>query len=206
MLWHMLWLHWCRDHGSNDTLDIGEQYRENNTVNNQNNTDSHKNNSYNRTHRSPNRTDHTAATTTNHRDNYTGSGVGRGTGWRLRRCVVENSSNDIVLKTIKQHHWAILKSVLRLYKSWWVDNWVSNWYKLRALQPICYSLRIWQNQQNDCAPSEDSDQPGHPPSLIRVFAVHMKKHWVLSYPLSAQRGLWSDWPDAGRTLILLAWS
>ena len=27
----------------------------------------------------------------------------------------------------------------------------------------------WQNQQNDCAPSEDSDQHGHPPSLIRVF-------------------------------------
>ena len=25
---------------------------------------------------------------------------------------------------------------------------------------------------NDCAPSEDSDQPGHPPSLIRVFIVH----------------------------------
>ena len=23
-----------------------------------------------------------------------------------------------------------------------------------------------------CAPSEDSDQPGHPPSLIRVFALH----------------------------------
>ena len=22
-----------------------------------------------------------------------------------------------------------------------------------------------------CAPTEDSDQPGHPPSLIRVFAV-----------------------------------
>ena len=38
-----------------------------------------------------------------------------------------------------------------------------------------------------CAPSEDSDQPGHPPSLIRVFAVRMKKAWVLSYPLSAQR-------------------
>ena len=30
----------------------------------------------------------------------------------------------------------------------------------------------WQNQQIACAPSEDSDQPGHPPSLIRVFAVH----------------------------------
>ena len=39
-----------------------------------------------------------------------------------------------------------------------------------------------------CAPSEDSDQPGHPPSLIRVFTVRMKKAWVLSYPLSDQTG------------------
>ena len=29
----------------------------------------------------------------------------------------------------------------------------------------------WQNQQNECAPSEDSYQPKHPPRLIRVFAV-----------------------------------
>ena len=27
-----------------------------------------------------------------------------------------------------------------------------------------------------CVPSEDSDQPGHPHSLIGVFAVCMKKH------------------------------
>ena len=67
----------------------------------------------------------------------------------------------------------------------------------------------WQNQQNGCAPSEDSDQPGHPPSLIRVFAVRMKKAWALSYPLSAQQD--SDqtgrmprliWVFAGNTLIL----
>ena len=66
----------------------------------------------------------------------------------------------------------------------------------------------WQNQQNECASSEDSDQPGHPPSLIRVFAVRMKKPWGLSYPLSAQRRLWSDWADVftGRTLILLVLS
>ena len=51
-------------------------------------------------------------------------------------------------------------------------------------------------------PSEDSDQPGHPPSLIRVFAVRMKKAWVLSYPLSAQRRLWSDWADAQADLSL----
>ena len=47
----------------------------------------------------------------------------------------------------------------------------------------------WQNQQNEWVPSEDSDQPGHPPSLIWVFAVRMKKAWVLSYPLSIQRRL-----------------
>ena len=60
----------------------------------------------------------------------------------------------------------------------------------------------WQNQQNDYAPSEDSDQPGHLPSLIRVFAVRMKKAWVLSYPLSVQRWLWSDWADAQADLSL----
>ena len=40
-----------------------------------------------------------------------------------------------------------------------------------------------------CTPSEDSDQPGHPPSLIRVIAVRMEKSRVLSFPLSAQRRL-----------------
>ena len=46
-----------------------------------------------------------------------------------------------------------------------------------------------KTNQMACAPSEDSDQPGHPHSLIRVFTVCMKKAWVLSYPLSAQRRL-----------------
>ena len=36
-----------------------------------------------------------------------------------------------------------------------------------------------------------------------VFAVCMKKPWVLSYPLSAQRRLWSDWVDAQADLSLL---
>ena len=53
-----------------------------------------------------------------------------------------------------------------------------------------------------CAPREDSVQPGHPPSLIRVFAVRMKKHWILSYRLSALRRLWSDWADAQADLSL----
>ena len=53
-----------------------------------------------------------------------------------------------------------------------------------------------------CAPSEDSDQPGNLPSLIRVFAVSMKKAWDLSYPLSALRSLCSDWADAEADLSL----
>ena len=60
----------------------------------------------------------------------------------------------------------------------------------------------WQNQQSDRAPSKDSDQPGHLPSLIRIFAVRMKKAWVLSYPLRAQWRLWSDWADAQADLSL----
>ena len=62
-----------------------------------------------------------------------------------------------------------------------------------------------QNQQNGYAPSEDSDQPGHPPNLtwlIRVFTVHMKKDWVFSYTLSAQWRLWSDWADVQADLSL----
>ena len=57
----------------------------------------------------------------------------------------------------------------------------------------------WQNQH---APSEHSDQPGHSPSLIRAFAVNMKKAWVFSYPLSTQRRLWSDCANAQADLSL----
>ena len=58
-----------------------------------------------------------------------------------------------------------------------------------------------------CAPCEDSDQPGHPPSLIRVFAVRMMKHCVLSYPLNAQRRPirlgWSDSSLGTRAILFV---
>ena len=63
------------------------------------------------------------------------------------------------------------------------------------------------------APSQDSDQPGHPPSQIRVFAVCMTKHWALSYPMSAlQRlirlGRCPGWSESllGTQIILLVLS
>ena len=60
-------------------------------------------------------------------------------------------------------------------------------------------VATWQNQQNECAPNEDSDQPGHPPSLIKVFALRSLGPKVSS---CGQRRLWSDWADAQADLGL----
>ena len=59
----------------------------------------------------------------------------------------------------------------------------------------CFEPPHHKSNRMACAPSENSDQLGHLPSLIRVFAVCMKKARILSYPLSAQWRL-SDWADA----------
>ena len=40
-----------------------------------------------------------------------------------------------------------------------------------------------------CAPSEDSDEPGHPPSLIKVFAVRSMGSYGTKVSLCAQRRL-----------------
>ena len=96
------------------------------------------------------------------------------------------------------------------------------WKHYCTVKPHCSNFRIItvifeppQDKTNKmvCAPSEDSDQPRHPPSLIRVFTVHMKKPWFLSYLLSTQRRFLSDWADAqlicvfaGRKVILLVLS
>ena len=58
------------------------------------------------------------------------------------------------------------------------------------LMPKSYLLEPAHNKTNQmaCVPSKDTDQPGHQPSLIRVFAVRMKA-LVLSYPSSPQQRL-----------------
>ena len=53
-------------------------------------------------------------------------------------------------------------------------------------------------------PAKPQISPGIRP--IRVFAVRMKKALVLSYPMSAQRRLWSDWVDAQADLSLSRWA
>ena len=54
----------------------------------------------------------------------------------------------------------------------------------------------WQNQQNDCAPSEDSVQPGHPPSLIRVFAVSLGIR-----PVWTESSLSAQWVAKGQSFL-----
>ena len=63
----------------------------------------------------------------------------------------------------------------------------------------------WQNQQNECAPSEDSDQPGHSPSLFRVFAVRSMGSWGPNVSSCGQQRLWSDWAD-GQADLSLCWA
>ena len=66
---------------------------------------------------------------------------------------------------------------------------ISALFNMDASDLLELEWREYESPHDTCAASEDSDQPGHPPSLIRVFAVRMKKAWVLSYPLSTQRRL-----------------
>ena len=108
----------------------------------------------------------------------------------LSRMVSEEGRNGIQLFLIIAF-WSSLYNKQRLKET-----------AVLVLNELSIWAATWQNQQSDCVPSEDSDQSGHPPSLIRVFAVCMKKPWVLSYPLSAQRKLWSDWADAQADLSL----
>ena len=102
-------------------------------------------------------------------------------GWPTQEKSLENGICSMSQRTV-----FILIDLPFCFSTTCKFKWTSNSH------PVFRWAATWQNQQNGCAPSEDSDQPGHSPSLIRVFAVRMKKAWVLSYPLSAQRRLWSE--------------
>ena len=61
-----------------------------------------------------------------------------------------------------------------------------------SLNKVTFIIFIWKfeplhdtTNKMTCAPSEDADQPGHPPNLTKVCAVRMKKPLALSYPMSA---------------------
>ena len=117
------------------------------------------------------------------------------------------------------------KCILARIKTWWnCSKWTNRFHLSANISYIkgcfrpCVFLTGYINEPQHgktnkmtCADSEYSDQSGHPPGLIRVFAVRKKKHWVLSYPLSAQRWLirlggcpgWSESSLGGQVTLLL---
>ena len=70
------------------------------------------------------------------------------------------------------------------------------------------SATTWVNQQNDCAPSEDSDQPGHPSLLCAQWAAKEPKFRHADSEEADQTGRMPRliWAIAERTLILLVLS
>ena len=68
------------------------------------------------------------------------------------------------------------------------------------------SNMIWAGPQHFLliarASSEHSDQPAHPCSVIRVFAIHLKTLWILGYSQSACE----DWSDCAKSDLSLRWA
>ena len=80
---------------------------------------------------------------------------------------------------------------------------------MEKFKPI-HEPRHDKTNQPACAPGEASDQPGHPPSLIRVFAVRSmgSKDPIFLYADSQEsdqtgRMPWLIWVFAGRTCHLV---
>ena len=46
-----------------------------------------------------------------------------------------------------------------------------DWHSCQICYPLEIKILLLLLLRSEYAPSEDSDQSGHPPSLIRVFAV-----------------------------------
>ena len=65
---------------------------------------------------------------------------------------------------------------------------IKKWAAARQNQQndLCAQLRLWSAWALCPVISEDSDQPGHLPSLIRDFAFRLKKTWVFSYPMHSK--------------------
>ena len=57
-------------------------------------------------------------------------------------------------------------------------------------------INLYDKNNNLTAPSEDSDQAGHSPSLIGIFHVRLLDNKVHKLSPYDKRGLLSDWMDA----------
>ena len=83
------------------------------------------------------------------------------------------------LQTLPRNNWWTL-TVRSRHETSITLKAISVMFRANGIQTI-YEPPNDKTNKMICAPSEDSYQP----SLIKVSAVCMKKHWVLNYPLSA---------------------
>ena len=112
---------------------------------------------------------------------------------------------------ILRHH-SLLISISHEKITWWSTSgnkiplrstlryWV--WVLLVPKEADRYEPQHDKTNKMTCAPIEDSDQPGHPPSLIRVFAVRSMGSLRPKVSSCGQRRLWSHWVDAQAELSL----
>ena len=98
--------------------------------------------------------------------------------WSDIACLTNGCSSMVDINILLRNAW--------VFPQWWSTG------KQVGYTTLVHFIWVaaWQNQQNDLS------------SLIRVFAVCMKKHWALNYLFSAQWRLWSDWVDAHADLSL----
>ena len=121
-------------------------------------------------------------------------------GWRLSTvaCGREHHGSTygflFVLDTYRQ--WALYSVLLQL-RLFVFLLWSKGPHSTNTYEPAHDKTK-----QMTCAPSEDSDQPGHPPSLIRVFIVRSMGNSGPKLSPCGQRRLWLDWADALADLSL----
>ena len=77
----------------------------------------------------------------------------------------------------------------------------------KHLQCLCYKLFVvdstwYQTTTNEPRHDKTNKVTVRPAKTQISLGIRMKKHWILSYPVSAQRRLWSDWAGAKADLRL----
>ena len=123
-----------------------------------------------------------------------------------------SSASEYLIYSYRRVPWERLTTSIRWYLAWkclifahilslFVATIPVSYYSKRKFYIIPYAIYIVPSHDKTnkmtCAPCEVSDQPGHPPSLISVFAM-----WRTNIYWCGQRRLWSDWEDAQADLSL----
>ena len=105
-------------------------------------------------------------------------GDGSAAGLEVRNKVYikkSHSKNHLLCQIIclPNHLLANINLPISLASRWFFEWLLLIWRKMvGTFYSLTFELPRDKTNKMACGPGEDSDQPGHPPSLMRVFAVH----------------------------------